>query len=130
MTSQPARADIRPEVQQLRLVDLPAPAVPKLTARQQAAYDAIVDAGYEGLHTDELGAIVHAFTGKHSDEDRCAWCGKAGLEVGNALRSRHELVRQRRRRDDRGEALTVWTVAGKLPAPKDRPSGMTDEIPF
>lgn len=115
--------------EQLQLIDQP-PSEPRLTPRQQAAYDAIVAAGYEGLHTDEVGAVVHAFTGKHDGEARCQWCGQAGREVGDRLRSRYGLVQQRRRRDDRGQVDVVWTVAGKLPDPKDRPSGMTDRIPF
>jgi len=40
----------------------PAPAT-NLKPRQQAALDAITAAGYDGLHTDELGAHVHAWQG-------------------------------------------------------------------
>lgn len=98
----------------LHLFDLPR--ATRLTDRQQHALEAITNAGYDGLHTDELGAIVHTFTGKHDAEGLCEWCGAAGQEVGNALRGK--LVQQRRRKAVGGDTVMVWTVAGKLTPPR------------
>jgi hypothetical protein len=95
----------------LQLFDVPA--TPRLTDRQQCALDAICAAGWEGLHTDELGALAHG----HGPEQRCQWCGSAGQELGKALRAKG-LVRQRRRKAPNGDTVTVWTVAGRLPAPE------------
>lgn len=119
-----ARADIQP-VEQLALV----PAPPKLSDRQQAALDALKAAGYDGLHTDELGAIVHSFSLKHGAAMRCEWCGAAGQEVGKALRAKG-LAQQRRRRLPGGDLVVVWTTAGKLERVEGMPPGMTDRIPF
>lgn len=95
---------------QLQLVAIPA--TPVLTARQQTAYDAIQQAGSDGLATDELGALLH----RHGRDDRCEWCPRTGLEVGRALRAKG-LVRQRRRRAPGGDSYMVWTVAGKVARP-------------
>lgn len=103
MTSQP-----------LHLFALP-PAT-KLTGRQQTALDAITAAGYDGLHTDEVGAAVHAWQGKHSADERCEWCGSVGQELGSRLRDL-EWVQQRRRKAAGGDVVTVWTVAGRLVRP-------------
>jgi hypothetical protein len=107
-----------------RLFDVPP--IQKLTDRQQRALAAITVAGFDGLHTDELGAILHAGTYTHALHDRCTFCGAAGNEVGKALRKKG-LVQQRRRRAVGGDTYMVWTVAGKLSrAPErdyDLPSG-------
>lgn len=97
---------------QLALIELP----PLLTDRQQKALDAITGSGFDGLTSDELGAVLHH--PKHSLEDRCAWCGKSGLEVGRALRAKN-LVQQRRRRAPGGDLYMVWTVVGELKQPSE-----------
>ena len=97
---------------QLTLVDVPA--VPKLTERQQRALDLLEQAGYDGLTSDDLGAKMH----QHGDDDRCQFCGSTGNELGRALRSKG-LVQQRRRRAPGGDHYMVWTVVGKLDAPRD-----------
>jgi hypothetical protein len=111
----------------LQLFDVPA--VPRLTDRQQTAFDAIKQTGYDGLHTDEVGAIVHG----HPDGATCQWCGSAGQELGRALRAK-QLVQQRRRKAPNGDTVTVWTIAGKLPPPAaERDDGSAfnrDPIPF
>jgi hypothetical protein len=109
-----------------RLFDLPP--TTRLTDRQAHALEKITDAGYDGLHTDELGAIVHAFTGKHPADQLCEWCGSAGLEVGKALRGK-ALVQQRRRKSVGGDAVMVWTIAGKLNPPRAVPDPDTDIWP-
>jgi len=103
------------------------PLAPTLTPRQQAAHKAIQQAGYDGLHTDEVGAVAHAWAGKHPADELCPWCGSAGMELGRALRAKG-LVQQRRRRDARGQVDVVWTVAGRLPS-RSYP-GMSDTIPY
>jgi hypothetical protein len=111
----------------LQLFDVPA--VPRLTERQARANEAIKQAGYDGLHTDEVGAVVHG----HADGATCQWCGSAGAELGRALRAKG-LVQQRRRKAPNGDSVTVWTVAGKLPPPTaERDNGSAfnrDGIPF
>lgn len=110
----------------MQLFDVPEE--PKLTERQKHALEKITDAGFDGLHTEELGAIVHAFTGKHPSETLCEWCGSAGLEVGKALRGK-QLVQQRKRKSAGGDAVMVWTVAGKLDPPRAAPDPDTDIWP-
>jgi hypothetical protein len=92
------------------------------TERQQRAYDAIAAAGWDGLHTDEVGQAAH-------QHELCEWCGSAGMELGKALRAKG-LVQQRRRKGPAGDIWMVWTVAGKI-APEDVGSAFNrDEIPF
>jgi hypothetical protein len=91
--------------------------VPRLTDRQKFAFDAITGAGYLGLQSDELGAVLHR--PKHGLNDRCPWCATTGAEIGRALRAKG-LVQQRRRRAPGGEVYTVWTVSGDLRKPVDR----------
>jgi len=102
-----------------RLFDLPDQ--PRLTERQQRAYNLIEAAGWDGLRTDELGAALHH--PKHELNDRCGWCSSAGNEAGAALR-RKGVVRQRRRRDANGLVFTVWTTADA------KPPAHEGEIPF
>jgi len=89
---------------QLLLVDVPA--VPNMTARQQAVYDAIERAGYDGLFTEELGALEHARLGRHAPDETCRFCGQSGGAIAKELRAKG-LTTQRRK-------PTRWTVAGKL----------------
>lgn len=105
-----------------RLFDVPE-LPPKLTDRQQRALDAIRAAGYDGLHTDELGAVAHE--PKHAKEDRCEFCGQAGQEIGRALRAKG-LVQQRRQKTPWGTPDVVWTVAGKLTRAAERDYGLPE----
>lgn len=105
------------------------PDEPRLTDRQAHALNAIREAGAAGLHTDELGAAVHAFTGKHASDTLCEWCPQAGIEVGRALRQKG-LAQQRRRKAPGGDTVTVWTVAGKLPRAVPDPPVDDSDIPF
>jgi hypothetical protein len=107
-----------------RLFDLP-PAS-KLTDRQTVALTAITTAGYDGLHTDEVGAAVHHWQGKHPGET-CEWCPSVGKEIGRRLRELG-LVQQRRRKAPGGDSVLVWTVAGRLDKPRVVRPG--DGIPF
>lgn len=85
--------------QQLALVDVP----PKLTDRQQHAHDALQAAGAEGLHPEEVGAILCEHAGRHNRDDRCRYDGANGLDVLCALRAKG-LARYRGR-------LRVWQSA-------------------
>lgn len=116
------RADIS-AVEQLALVDVPA--VPKLTERQQRALEHITVAGWAGLSSDELGAKMHD---RHSDDDRCAFCGSTGNELGRALRTKGLAV-QRRRRGPGGDGYMVWTIPGRLEEPQPV-SAASGSIPY
>jgi hypothetical protein len=98
-----------PFLQPDRLFDIPT--IPQLTDRQQRALDAITAAGWDGLTSTELGAIMH--TDKHVPRNPCQFCGQAGAEVGRALRAKG-LAQQRRRKAPGGDLYMVWTVAGRL----------------
>lgn len=111
--------------QPLHLFDLP-PAS-NLTDRQTVALTAITAAGYDGLHTDELGAHVHAWQGKHPADETCEWDGSVGRELGVRLRELG-LVQQRRRKAPGGDFVLVWTVAGRLDKPRVVPR--YDDIPY
>ena len=100
----------------VRLFD-PGPADGNLTERQQRALDAIKGAGWHGLRSDELGAVIHSE--KHSIHTICDFCLTTGQELGDALRKK-QLAQQRRRRTDQGVTYTVWTVAGDLRKPVER----------
>jgi hypothetical protein len=108
---------------QLALIDVAAQ--PRLTDRQQHALQTIQQAGWAGLHTDELGAHIHDWQRKHSSDETCEWCATSGLEVGRALRAKG-LVQQRRRKAPGGDTVMVWTVSGRLP----RASSDSNEIPY
>lgn len=110
--------------EQLALIDIP----PVLTDRQQVAFNAIARSGYDGLHTDELGAAVHAWQHRHGEDERCQFCGSVAMELGRALRAKG-YVQQRRRRMPGGDQVTVWTVSGKLERPDVRPSAQTNDFP-
>jgi len=94
------------------------PTQPKLTDRQEHALTVIQQAGAAGVHTDELGAAVHAWQGRHGSDDICEFCASAGQELGRALRAKG-LAQQRRRKAVGGDTVTVWTVAGRLPRERD-----------
>lgn len=91
--------------------------VHQLTERQSVALAAITAAGYDGLHTDELGAAVHGWQGKHAADELCEFCPNVGMELGRRLRELG-LVQQRRRKGAGGDVVLVWTVAGKLAVPQ------------
>ncbi len=76
-----------------------------LTPRQQHALDTIER--MQPIASDELGAELCAWRGKHPSDQRCQWCAKNGREVGAALR-RKGFVRFRRRSDG-------WTLTGYRP---------------
>lgn len=80
------------------------PSLPKLRDRQQYALDEISAAGAEGIHTDELGALLCQRNGRHPAGDRCTWCSKNGLDVLNRLRELG-LVRYQAK-------LKAWTATG------------------
>lgn len=90
-----------------------------LTPRQRHALDTI--ARMQPIASDELGAELCAWRGKHPADRRCVWCASGGREVGAALR-RKGLVRFRRRADG-------WTLAG-YKIGEHLPSSQTNEIPF
>lgn len=50
---------------------------------------------HRGVSSDEIGALIHAHSDKHSSEQRCQWCTSAGRQVLHALRKK-KLVRQQR----------------------------------
>jgi hypothetical protein len=108
--------------QPLRLFD--APAVHRLTERQQFALDAITAAGWDGLQTDELGAILHY--PKHAIHETCEWCPSAGKQMGESLRQK-QLVQQRRRQAPGRDFYMVWVAAG-VPAkrPVERDNGFPE----
>jgi len=110
--------------QPLQLFDLPP--VTQLTDRQQTALTAIRAAGWDGLHTDEVGACVHAWQGRHPADERCEWCGSVGRELGTSLRDK-ELVKQRRVKAPGGDHFMVWVAVGAKPvrvvAPFEWPVG-------
>ena len=84
-------------------------AEPKLTAQQRLVLDRLRAAGTDGLHTDEAGAIAHSAMEsrwRHSDADRCQWCGKRGKEILGRLRVLG-LARYRGR-------LRVWQATGEF----------------
>lgn len=99
--------------QQLALVDVPA--VPDLTPRQQHALELVQAAGANGMHADELGALLHAEYRKHGADERCTWCGSTGNSILKALRKKR-LVRYRRgtpARPGYWEAVNVLAAASE-----------------
>jgi len=63
-----------------------------LTGRQQHALETVERLG--GASIDEVGAAVHAFTGRHQADSRCKFCSDSGSEVLYALRQK-SLVERR-----------------------------------
>jgi hypothetical protein len=60
-----------------------------LTDRQQEIYD-LICAQPNGVEAIELGALMHAQSGRHTADEFCKWCPQDG---GRALRER--AIRQR-----------------------------------
>lgn len=106
--------------EQLALIDVPA--APALTDRQQHALDAITAAGADGIHSDELGALLCERNGKHSAGDRCQWCTKNGLGVLNRLRELG-LVRYRSK-------LKAWTATGTPDPPSEPRPAKPGTVPY
>ena len=105
-----------------RLFD-PGPADGVLTDRQQKALYAIKGAGWDGITSEDLGAVMHY--PKHPLRETCSFCSSTGYELGVALRQRG-LVRQRRRQDGHGLVYMVWTTVDARKQPErdyDLPSG-------
>jgi hypothetical protein len=107
--------------QPLHLFDVPT--VPRLTARQQFALNAITGAGFDGLQTEELGALLHY--PKHGLHETCEWCGSVGMQMGRALRAKG-LVQQRRRQAPGRDIYMVWVAAG---TPARRPVDREYDLP-
>ena len=102
------------------------PEPPKLTPRQQAAFDYIRD--HDGVPADELGAHWHELRGKHPVGDRCRWCEGEGKSIVRT-RALRELVTYRRTPEGR-----LYVLRGTKPAAPVR-SGTgydpaTAEMPF
>ena len=101
----------------VRLFD-PGPADERsLTDRQRQGLAAIRAAGWDGLTSDDIGAIVHY--PKHPVHETCSWCRTAGHEIGSALRARG-LVKQRRRKDLHDVLFMVWVAVDAKPDQADR----------
>jgi len=97
---------------------------PVVKGRQAAALNAIREAGWDGLASDELGAHVHGWQGKHPADQVCEWCPTVGLEIGRRLRELG-LVKQRRVKTPGGDSFMVWvSVDAKRVQPR------YDEIPY
>lgn len=69
------------------------PAGRALTPRQQHALETI--AKLQPVASDELGAHLCSWAGKHTIDHRCPWDGPNGRQVGDALKAKG-LVRYRR----------------------------------
>lgn len=109
--------------EQLQLV----PTGPKLTERQQFALELVEAAGRNGIHADELGAILHEERGKHPRDSRCQWDGANGKSILDALKKKG-LVRYVRSRNG---LPGFWRAESASAAPPAR--GMlqdTEPIPF
>jgi hypothetical protein len=106
---------------QLALVDVPV--VPSLTPRQQRALEVVQAAGSNGIHADELGAILHEEYGRHSRDQRCQYDGSNGRQLLDRLK-KDGLVKQRRPR-----GLPTYWVAVDAKDVRPMP-GMTDVIPY
>lgn len=91
-----------------------------LTGRQQLALEFV--AANQPVSSDELGAAWCEHRGKHSAETRCDWDGKAGREMGSALRKRG-LVKFKR---DSGWVLPDYSAVAR----SDGYDPASSEIPF
>ena len=78
---------------QLQLLDV-APAKPARQTQTAWALDRIRDAGENGLHPDELGALLHERDGKHDAGDRCEWCARDGARVLRRLDRARKVTRR------------------------------------
>lgn len=72
-----------------RLFDVP----PTLTERQQFVLDEI-RRSEDGLHTDEIGALLHERSGKHPSSARCDWCATDGNRMLRELRKKRLVTRR------------------------------------
>lgn len=110
---------------QLALLEVPA--APKLTDQQSLVLRRLVEAGADGLEASEAGALAHSVMEsrwRHSDQERCAYCGKRGLQILQRLKE-IGLARYRGR-------MRVWQAAD-LPEAEVEVSGMLrddEAIPF
>lgn len=112
---------------QLQLVDVAA--VPKLTDRQARALELLTAAGHDGLHADELGAIVHEEKGDkwaHSRDIRYVYCGSTGNELLNALRNKGLAKYRRAKNGIPGAWIAIKLAEGATPTPR----GDAEDIPF
>lgn len=98
-----------------RLFDPGPPDETSLTDRQKRALYAIRGAGWDGLTSEDIGALIHY--PKHELRDTCPFCQSTGHELGAALRQRG-LVRQRRKESLLGRLFMVWV---DVHAKADRP---------
>jgi hypothetical protein len=57
------------------------PLEPRLTDRQRLVWEAIRNAGPDGLQPADAGALLHERKGKHLAEEHCPWCKQEGLDV-------------------------------------------------
>lgn len=107
--------------EQLALLDVP-PAAPSRQTQTVFALERIRAAGENGLHPDEVGALLHARDGMHGAGDRCQWCGRDGARILRRL-DRERLVTRRH-----GNAAVAVDEVAAEPARVAR--GMSDRIPF
>jgi len=87
---------------------------PVVKGRQHAALEAIRLAGWDGLASDELGAHVHGWQGKHPADETCEWCPVVARELGTKLRDL-KLVRQRRVTAPGRDTYMVWVTVDAKP---------------
>lgn len=60
--------------------------------RQDAALE-LLRSHPEGCSADEIGAAIHASSGKHAADEICQWCGPDSRDVIRAL-ERKQLIRR------------------------------------
>jgi len=103
---------------------------PVVKGRQHAALEAIRLAGWDGLASDELGANVHGWQGKHPADQLCEFCPSVGNELGRKLRG-DGLVKQRRVKAPGGDHFMVWVAVGAKPVrPVAVPLADGSDIPY
>ena len=76
---------------QPRLLDVPA--TPKLTERQQWAYD-YIRTGIIGHTTSEVGCFLHTAKGKHAINQPCKWCESDGISVLRSVALKPLVIRR------------------------------------
>lgn len=105
--------------EQLAIPEVQVEPKPKLTDRQALALATLQAAGLDGLHADEVGALLHEQKqGRwaHGREERCAWCGGDGLAM---LRRLRELGHARYRAKLKAWQATELPPAEPVPVPED-----------
>lgn len=108
MSEQQALFDSRPQL--------------KLTPRQAAVLARLQAAGAGGLDADMAGAVAHELRDSewaHSRDERCRFCGSAGLEVLRALAAKGLARYQRRQGSRPGMWLAVLEAQVEGEAPPD-----------